>query len=578
MGSIVADVRSSAGTQIVGHSAGTRRSLRQQAPKRATQIVRQDLHLVYGLPKLDGVGWVYSDVSADPYHLSGTLNCLDGMLGHHFVRLLSFLEGLIVNPSAACLGTHRWLRYGCSTAKCGLDTAMTEMILLGAGASRDAGVPTAYDMTSAIAAEVAANPNLARHSHLLNFLIGGLLFQRGIRNESPFGGVDVEELFNAALLLADRNQLEMAPFIGSWHSMVDELDLLRPTTLNFDRLNKLIYESIANEILGAFPSQPPSFAGKDIDKNLTTIIEKSIEARLKNRRVSHLSASQTLSTAVGKMVNEITTTWLKRIKQRSPRTSRQLGDEFERAVEQLLPKPGGGQIFQETTEWMTRALISITWVRDPTKVEYLAPLLDLKKRQRRLVIATLNYDNCVELMADSNGVPYYTGVYDLAQFGEIQPSDDDDFILLKLHGSIDWIMERMEDSEFFPMPHNALNRATEVDINRAGYRPAIIFGQRNKLTAEGPYLEILRNFQRELANCGRLTVIGYSFRDPHVNEFLSIWLNRSPSHRMRVVSPNFSNSNVEYAQRLARVGHGRIVVVEEGAAQALPKLFGDADY
>ena len=89
------------------------------------------------------------------------------------------------------------------------------MLLLGAGASSAAGVPAAYEMTRAITAKVEerGHPTFA---HILHFVTGGLLFQAGVRNQDPFRGVDVEDLFSAVLLLADRRDLEAAPFIGSW--------------------------------------------------------------------------------------------------------------------------------------------------------------------------------------------------------------------------------------------------------------------------------------------------------------------------------------------------------------------------
>jgi hypothetical protein len=40
-------------------------------------------------------------------------------------------------------------------------------------------------------------------------------------------------------------------------------------------------------------------------------------------------------------------------------------------------------------------------------------------------------------------------------------------------------------------------------------RPAVIFGQRNKLTAEGPFLDLLRAFREELSRSTSLTVVGY---------------------------------------------------------------------
>lgn len=53
------------------------------------------------------------------------------------------------------------------------------MLLLGAGASVEAGVPDAYKMTEAIAAGFRADPASGRHARVISFVISGLLFEAG---------------------------------------------------------------------------------------------------------------------------------------------------------------------------------------------------------------------------------------------------------------------------------------------------------------------------------------------------------------------------------------------------------------
>ena len=112
---------------------------------------------------------------------------------------------------------------------------MNEMLLLGAGASVEAGIPSAYKMTQeiALALENKARGHLLREAkkaqvlkaHALNFVIGGLLFEEAKKGNNPFTtGINVEDVFNAMQLLADRDSLEASPFIGSWDSTVKHLD------------------------------------------------------------------------------------------------------------------------------------------------------------------------------------------------------------------------------------------------------------------------------------------------------------------------------------------------------------------
>src|SRR5437763_14374916 len=99
---------------------------------------------------------------------------------------------------------------------------MRDMLLLGAGASFEADVPLAYEMSERIAEEFQQSESI--HSHVLSYVIGGLLFQQGRKGVNPYNGINVEELFNAVQLLAERHNLEVTPFVGAWDEVVDKLD------------------------------------------------------------------------------------------------------------------------------------------------------------------------------------------------------------------------------------------------------------------------------------------------------------------------------------------------------------------
>src|SRR6266496_947874 len=161
---------------------------------------------------------------------------------------------------------------------------MSEMLLLGAGASVEADISDTFRMNRMIAEVFRRNPQLQRHAHVISFAIGGLLFQQGIKGGDPLeGGVNVEELFNAVQLLAERNSLEAAPFVGSWHSMVQELDQARSSPPQLDRLYRLIYDGVTKEILNALPHSPPAFGDSDIDRELDQTIKNTVESMVKNR-------------------------------------------------------------------------------------------------------------------------------------------------------------------------------------------------------------------------------------------------------------------------------------------------------
>src|SRR5262249_39620021 len=149
------------------------------------------------------------------------------------------------------------------------------------------------------------------------------------------------------------------------------------------------------------------------------------------------------------------------------------------------------------------------------------------------------------------GLTFTTGIREWSETGSFVQSGDGLF-LLKLHGSIDWALDRDQRSEDRPIPHSVIRQVSDAQVKTSGFRPAVIFGQRNKLTAEGPFLDLLRAFQQELSRADGLTVVGYSFRDAHVNEYISQWLNKSKTRTMRVIDPYLDDHQNEYVAQLRR--------------------------
>jgi hypothetical protein len=445
-----------------------------------------------------------------------------------------------------------------------------EMLLLGAGASVEAGVPDSYDMTKRISEHFHQDVLLRKQAHVISFVIGGLLFQHGVRGNDPLAeGVNVEELFNAVILLAERNTLEAAPFVGSWHAMVQEFDKESIQAPNLDRLLKAIFEGIRKEIIDALPSSPPSFGGRNIDKAIENAIKKAVEAAVKGRSIS-LGYSDSVGREVGDYVMEIVKRWLDNLKNKSPHSNYAFQTEFKSAIRSLQEQPGEGEIFERTAESMIRALTKLVWIDSGERVVHLESLLRLVGQQKRLVVATLNYDNSIELLSQRGNASCNTGI---AQWSEAGTFDfaGDGIQLIKLHGSIDWVMERGIRTKERPLPHTLVRSINSAE--RVPSRPAVIFGQRNKLTAEGPFLDLLRAFQLELSASERLTVVGYSFRDDHVNEYISQWLNKNRDHKLRVINRSFAQRPSEYGRHLLQYCQDRLEVIEEKAGDGLKKAY-----
>lgn len=445
---------------------------------------------------------------------------------------------------------------------------MKEMLLLGAGASKEAGVPMAYGLTERIATEFRENRRLKRYWNVVSFVLGGLLFNRGIRGEDPLtSGVNVEEFFNAIQLLANRGSLEAAPFVGSWHAKIEEFDQIRPVS-NAERLQEIIFKSVTAKIFDSIPANPSSFITGDIDRKLEELIRKSAEAAMKGRSLN-AGSSCSIGKEVGMVVMEVVNKWAEKLRQSRP-SGGEFDLEFQRAADQQ-PRPGDGKVFKEVADRMIQMLVKFVVVRDPANVTYLQPLNNLLRRQPRLTVASLNYDNCVEVFCESNEHRYDSGIEEWSRSGTFD-MEGDGVLLLKLHGSIDWQTREGQSAER-PMPQKIISRAHSEDMGKSGYWPAVIFGQRNKLTAEGPFLDLLRAFQRELVLANQLTVIGYSFADAHINVLLSNWLNGNSGRTIRIVNPAAGSGMCPYVDELLRYARSQVTVVKAAAGTGLREIY-----
>lgn len=119
---------------------------------------------------------------------------------------------------------------------------MPPLILLGAGASVDAGVPHAGAMTSKFL-ELADSKSLFGNQpyfcKVLRFVVGGLVNQKYIQGYAPEEvRINIEEVFSAIQMLRDREILEAAPFVGNWLAEIADLDRLRPNREIESRLRR----------------------------------------------------------------------------------------------------------------------------------------------------------------------------------------------------------------------------------------------------------------------------------------------------------------------------------------------------
>ncbi len=428
-------------------------------------------------------------------------------------------------------------------------------VLLGAGASRDAGIPVTTEMTQRIydltSGDPLVNREAVRLGRALGTVIGGLTYQKGIRGENPYQGLNVEEVFASVQMLANRSDIEAAPFIGSWHSVIEELEEEPASDYDFDRLYRATRDGMAEEIR------------KIVSKSSSPLkqIQKDYERQV-SKKNPKLEWGKWIGNALAGVFKELEGST-------PPMRSKQ---DFRKRMGGIVrrdPNPRQANVFERLSEHMILSLRDLVWLREGHDVSYLKPLLDLGPQ---LIIYSLNYDNAVERLCQQNGIPYTVGV---TESGAVAFDPEAKVNLVKLHGSIDWV--EIDSNRPLPLKGFRLARPEEMDNRNQMLPPAIIFGQGNKLTAEGPYLELLRRFGTGLEEHDNLLVVGYSFRDTHVNQYIAQWFNNNPNRRLVILcGPSFPREaeNTLFPRNLLRYGGERVRVIPETTKEGLAQAIG----
>ena len=392
-------------------------------------------------------------------------------------------------------------------------------MLLGAGASRDAGVPLATEMTEQIVKSIneespGYHPMFAwdQSAWAINFVYAAIAAHDAASGANPLDGLEVERVFAAVRLLAERADLEVTPFVASWHPAVAVVDRPQLPHRFGDDLQKAIFDT--------------SFGGREAER----LVKQAIES--------------------------------------------QVGT-------------GSGAAYRRLMDRMILSLRRLVHIGDPACVEYLFPIIDLSDTQGLLTVATLNYDRSLEIACERAGATFSTGIAEWTATGAFDWPEGG-LQLLKLHGSIDWAVTS-EHGTPGQLARQVIEVTTTPDTDQRP--PAVIFGQREKLRAEGPFLELLSQFRLQLEQADELVIVGYSFRDLHINEGIRRWINGSDTRRIVVLDPSFGQRQINWNRptfvdelRMALISPlppaantfpSRLKLQAEGAATGLSKVLAD---
>src|SRR5690349_1320542 len=98
------------------------------------------------------------------------------------------------------------------------------LFLVGAGASRDAELPLAVELTEKLISDIEAHrPKFMR---LIQFVYGGICFGRGCQGKKPSTPINIEEFLIACHDLSHRSHASIYPFVAAWHERISEISPL----------------------------------------------------------------------------------------------------------------------------------------------------------------------------------------------------------------------------------------------------------------------------------------------------------------------------------------------------------------
>jgi hypothetical protein len=373
-------------------------------------------------------------------------------------------------------------------------------VLFGAGASKDAGLPDAYELTKQVYDRlVEAKSNDA----VLYAVVVAKLIARNAKNgQSPFSNINIEDVYDGLKRLLNRDGDILSEFVSGW------------------------------DPISASSSKP--FDAPDFARNLSSIF--SFSERRSLDRSAQMNVNQ--------------------------RSLEQTVSELQRCF--------GGDLYQyrgASLEPFLTTLASILSVQT-AQTKYMEHFL-AKHCDNIKCIATLNYDQLVEVSLDKIdrkvdlGLTYWNEKR-FVRFHGKSPK------LIKLHGSTNWFIRNDDEIVF------------NGDLTPSVYAPsrAIIFGgQSEKLVPYGPFLHLRHQFHQFLQDSSCLLVIGYSFRDLHLNALIRSWIATRQNGKIIIVDPgDFAGdrSVFRYARKLDYDSNTKMRVkikeIKKGFADALEDI------
>lgn len=179
-----------------------------------------------------------------------------------------------------------------------------------------------------------------------------------------------------------------------------------------------------------------------------------------------------------------------------------------------------------------------------------------------LRLYTLNYDNLFKSLLAEENINCFEGFfesdnyYSRADVLKIS-SDTESNIHYNLHGSAYWKV-LSTDKNSLPNPEIVILKGIHLQMNDSSATLQIEKGktlqvtnmitgyqksQKSKLT---PFRQFHSAFDKDCYTADRITTVGYSFNDEHVNEAIKIALRYNDNLKVEIIDPLFIKNNMDY--------------------------------
>jgi len=169
------------------------------------------------------------------------------------------------------------------------------------------------------------------------------------------------------------------------------------------------------------------------------------------------------------------------------------------------------------------------------KIYYLKPLLDLIEQYSTLDIISLNYDTCIEQFCHVYNLLYQDG-FDSHWNPEVFDRENTVIRLYKAHGSVMWYKSEKGDYR----KSDVFTENIEIQLMAGEKAENLILYPYAKMDYAGPLLELLVYIKHILESdtCKFLIVVGYSFRDPHIQRILWEAAKKNTQFHLILIDPN----------------------------------------